>query len=211
MPIALVLQPKGTSRNAQIPAASLSGGKPSPELAGNILRRATHPEFIGTWKWHEIVVHLYAYKAGKAGTENKHELPPPHDTVLLFGEAVMFATQGSTFVKFSNVEYQKFYNETLGGFDDVGSEDSNTEDEEDEEEVAEEEEEEEVVEESESEDGSGNELEAEEEEEEEAPRRPAPKNIKTAAAKRNAKKIPTWYSLPELKPEPYKLQHPGHN
>ncbi len=199
MSTATVLQPKGTSRNAVVPAAVLAH---SPEAASGILRRATAPEYIGKWKWGELTVHLYAYKSGKAGTENKHELPPPHDTVLLFGECVLFATgRDGKLVKFGTTEYQKFYNETLGGFDDVGSQDSDTADEETDSDGEAEEEEEEEPAADDDEEAEEEEPVPEEEEEDEPPRR-LPK-ITKATAKRNAKKMPAWYSIPELSTESY--------
>ena len=79
----IVLQPKSTTRNVQVGESWLAEGKPSPAAAGAILRRATLPELIGTWTWKAAAgtqtLHLYGYKSGKAGTENKHELPPPFD------------------------------------------------------------------------------------------------------------------------------------
>lgn len=221
----VVLQPKGTTRNAQLSAAVLAAAtdnKPTPAAAAAVVRRATPPEFIGNWKWKDQTVHLFGYKTGKADTENKHEIPPPHDKVLLFGEAVLFATLNKTGVlaTFGTAEYTKFYNETLGGFDDIGSEDSDTEDEEDDEDGEEVEEEAAAEEEAVEDDVSSSESESEEEEEEEeeaaAPvTRPVPRrapavrgaaNPRSAAAKRNAKKLPPWYSIPPLTAEPYLLQ-----
>jgi DNA-directed RNA polymerase subunit M/transcription elongation factor TFIIS len=203
---ATVLQPKNTKRNASIPEKSLSDGKPSPELAGTILRRAKAPEYIGTWKWRLITVHLYGYKTGKADTENKHELPPPHDTILLFGESILFATNNdatgkSQFINFGSADYTKFYNEVLGGFDDIGSEDSATEDEvsdlasEDEDDI-------ETDVESEK---SEEEVDVEEEEEEVLPPRRIVPKAPAKPSKRNLKKMPIWYSLPELSSEGHEM------
>lgn len=205
----IVLQPKGTTRNAQIGDSWLAEGKPSPAAAGAVLRRATLPELIGTWKSGagaaQQVIHLYAYKSGKAGTENKHELPPPHDNVLLFGEAVLFATTGAKFASFSDTEYKKWYSAAFGGFEDLGDEDTDSEGEEgdgeEEEEEVEEEAEEEGVKDSDSE--SEDEVVESEEEEEVVVRKPAPKLA--AKPKRNLKKLPAWVSADELKPEPYTL------
>jgi hypothetical protein len=197
----IVLQPKGPTRNAQLNEALLAEGKPSAAMAGSILRRSTAPELIGTYKYGPHMIHLFGYKAGKAGTENKHELPPPHDKILLFGEAVLFMTAAGKFVSFNDADYKKWYNTALGGFEDLG--DTDTEDDgegSDLEELEEEEEEEEVAVEEEEEETEVPEV--EEEEEEEEIRRPVPKISK---AKRNLKKIPVWYSIPELTPEVYTL------
>jgi len=193
----VVLQPKGTTRNAVLDANSSC--PPVAATVGTILRRATPPELIGTWTWQGHTLYLFAYKTGKAGTENKHELPPPYDSVLLFGEAVIIATKANTLVSFGTVEYPKFYNEALGGFEELGSEDSEEdEDEEEEEEEGEAEDEEEEEEEVEED----NEGEAEEEEEEEVVRRPPPKVSKS---KRTNKKMSAWYAIPELEAEPYSI------
>ena len=218
----VVLQPKGTMRNAQLSAtvlAAATDNKPTPAAAAAVVRRATPPDAIGTWKWKDYTVHLFGYKTGKADTENKHEIPPPHDKVLLFGEAVVFATLNKTGVlaTFGSADYTKFYNETLGGFDDIGSEDSDTEEEEEDEDGEEVEEEAAAEEEAIEDDVSSSESESEEEEEDEeetaAPVvRPAARraargaNPRSAAAKRNAKKLPPWYSIPPLTAEPYLLQ-----
>ena len=180
----VILHPKETTRNALLSATETT--LPSVNTIGTILRRTTPPELIGSWKWDSTTLHLFAYKTGKAGTENKHELPPPLDTVLLFGEAAIVAIKNGQIVDFTGKEYLKFYNEIMGGFEDLGSEDS--EDEEEEEEEIEEEEEEEEVE--------------EEEEEEEVE---TPVIAKIQKPKRGAKKIPTWFHKPELEKETYTM------
>jgi hypothetical protein len=195
----IVLQPKGTTRNAQLNDAVLSSEVPSAAAAGGILRRAVLPDLIGTYKYGSNVLHLFGYKTGKAGTENKHELPPPFDKVLLFGEAVVFMTCASKFVSFNVVEYKKWYTTAFGGFEDLGDEDSDDSDGEDLDEDEEEEVEEVINEEEEEEPDLGDIV---EEEEEEEVQRPPPKVSK---AKRNLKKVPAWYSIAELQPEAYTL------
>jgi DNA-directed RNA polymerase subunit M/transcription elongation factor TFIIS len=198
MATCVVLLTKGGTRNAQIPATV---NAPSAAAAAAIVRRATEPDTIGTWSWKDggttTTLHLFGYKTGKAGTENKHELPPPHDTVLLFGDAVLFATRGTAFVKFNGTEFTRWYNNAFGGFDDIGSEDSGTDEEEEEEEEEMEVEEAEVDEDAE-EDGMG-----EAEEEEDAPA--APRAAPRAKAKRNAKKLPAWYNTLPLTQEAYDI------
>ena len=181
----VILHPKETTRNVIIPA--LEKTLPSAASIGTLIRRSTPPEYIGSWKWSTTVLHLFGYKTGKAGTENKHELPPPHDTTLLFGEAVVVATKNNAVVDFVGNDYLKFYNEQMGGFEDLGSEDSEEEEEEEENEI-EEEETEEV---------------AEEEEEEEEVETPVV--VKVQKPKRGNKKLPAWFSQPELEKETYDL------
>jgi DNA-directed RNA polymerase subunit M/transcription elongation factor TFIIS len=198
MATCVVLLSKGCTRNAQIPATVSA---PSAAAAATIVRRATEPDTIGTWSWKDggsvTTLHLFGYKTGKAGTENKHELPPPHDTVLLFGDAVLFATRGATFMKFNSAEFTRWYNNAFGGFDDVGSEDSDTDEEDEEEEEEMEEVQEAEADEDAEEEGDG---EAEEEEAPVAPRAPP-----RAKAKRNVKKLPAWYNTQLLTQEAYDI------
>ena len=197
----VILQPKGTSRNALIPADQ----KELLSLAavGGILRRATTPERLGTYKWNGMTLHLFGYKTGKAGTENKHELPSPHDKIEAFGDIVIIATKGptTTMVSFATADYQKFHTSTSQESGEQDDEESETDDEE------ELEEEEEVEEEVEDEDAAAEESEDEsiavsvEVEEEEAPR--PVRKPSAATIKRNNKKLPAWYSLTQLVPEEY--------
>jgi DNA-directed RNA polymerase subunit M/transcription elongation factor TFIIS len=196
----VILQPKGTSRNALLPPDQKE--LLSATAVGGILRRATAPEVIGTYKWSGTLLHLFGYKTGKAGTENKHELPPPHDKIMVFGDIVVIATKGPlNLVTFATADFQKFHTQCIGGLEDNGSQDSDTDEDEEEEledEEGEEEAEEEVVEESEEESVAP----IEAEEEEEAPRPPVRKPS-AATIKRNNKKLPAWYVHTQLLSEKY--------
>jgi DNA-directed RNA polymerase subunit M/transcription elongation factor TFIIS len=191
----VVLQPKGTTRNTSLPVSVSEF--PTGKDIGTLLRRATAAEKVGEWKWGTTILHLFGYKTGKAGTETKHELPAPHDELVLYGEAVIVATTGGTLTSFTTSQYTTFYNEATGGVSD-----SDTESESDlesvESEVAEEE-------------GSGSESEAEseapiEEEEEDVP----PPPPKVTRVKRVNRKVPTWMSLPDLIAESYDDAEPTH-
>ena len=79
-----------------------------------------------TWEMENEYYSLYSKDNGKAGSENKFELPPPVDKELYFGKMV--------FLKHTNEEislekikdfdlktFEKLYNFTFGGFDDIES------------------------------------------------------------------------------------------
>lgn len=197
-----ILHPKGTSRNATISATRTE--VLDVVEAGKLLRRATPPELIGTWTWMNggvsTIVYLFGYKTGKAGTDMTQKLPKPHDTVLLFGEILLCATQNGQLVSFDNTSFKTFCTDLSGGDEGNGGEDD-AEDEdadEDDDDADEEEEEEEAVE----EDDVDDDVPEDEEEEEE----PLTKIIvKLSKPKKGSKKIAAWYSLDELKPEPYEL------
>ena len=207
----VVLQPKGTYRTTTVLATD--DALPTPKDVGQILRRATAPDHIGVWSWGKVVLNLFGYQTGKAGTENQHELPAPHAGVTLFGEAVVIAVTEGIVSSLNTQQFTTFLKDVVAvagaaasadvaaaaapttaitaADDDDDDDDLPPDDDED----AESEEEEEVAE-SDS-DTDDDELSADElvEEEEEAP--PAPV-FQARRAKRPNKKVPAWFSVPEI-------------
>jgi len=166
---------------------------------GKSLKRAKSPALIGSWTWQKYKLFLFGYKEGRAGTENKHELPPPHDEVMLFGDACIVASLDKSAEKPASLtvdQYKKFYNTKFGGFDDV-AEKADEEEEEEEEEEELEELEEDYDDEEIDEEEDGDVIEEEEEEEEKPTLR-----IKASAG---FKKIAKWMHSPELTQEEYVL------
>jgi hypothetical protein len=70
-------------------------------------------------------VRLYAKKTGRAGQENKYEFPPPVDNSLFFGNCVLVNVDNDLKLNDWSLIYEQLY----GGFEDIGSEDSEDEDE----------------------------------------------------------------------------------
>jgi len=149
------------------------------DMLQTLMKKKTPLSNLGTFPYSGLTLTLFGYTAGKAGTENKHDLPPPLDAELYFGDILLIASKEADSwenpVSFSLEEYEKFYQKAFGGFDDIESDED--EDSDNEEEALEEEEdekpvkkkvaEEEGVPEDEQEDDSEEEFEEEEEEEEE--------------------------------------------
>jgi hypothetical protein len=78
------------------------------------------------------MIELYCKTTGKAGQENKYEFPPPMDKILFFGNCVLINTNGNGDLKnLTDEEWNKIYTKLYGGFEDIGSEDSDEEEEED--------------------------------------------------------------------------------
>ena len=96
-------------------------------------------EVLGTYVYKNLTLFLFGYTKGKAGTENKHELPPPHDTTVAFGDIIIIASKDeNSFAEpllFKVDDYEQFYSKVFGGF-----EEEEEEAEEEEEELPEEEE-----------------------------------------------------------------------
>jgi DNA-directed RNA polymerase subunit M/transcription elongation factor TFIIS len=176
------------TQKAEVKNARISCSEKELDLATlkTYLKKKENPEILGTYKYKTLILTLFGYSKGKAGTENKHELPPPLDNNLYFGDIVLVAsTAPANYSKpttFKSEDYETFYTKMFGGFEDLDSdEDEDSEEEEEEEEVvaeaeaeaevvAEEEDEEEEDDEEEEEEEDDEEEVEEEKEEEEAPR-----------------------------------------
>lgn len=98
------------------------------------LKKKTAPEHLGTYKYKNKYLQLFGYQTGKAGTENKHELPPPHDSMLVFGDILVFTTASEDdithVIPFKTEDYEAFYTSAYGGFDSMDEEDEEGEEEE---------------------------------------------------------------------------------
>lgn len=82
-----------------------------------------------TWsvelKGRKFKIQLYAKKSGRAGQENKYEFPPPVDNTLFFGNCLLVNVDNDLKLN----DWASIYEHLYGGFEDIGSEDSEDEDE----------------------------------------------------------------------------------
>lgn len=130
------------TQKAEVKQGKLSCETVSLDVIKKYFKKKTEVDMIGTYLYKGLTLFLFGYTKGKAGNENKHELPPPHDGTLVFGDILIIASKDpnsyTTPVSFKVEEYEQFYSKAFGGFDEL-------EDEEDEDDDYEEEEEEEVA------------------------------------------------------------------
>jgi DNA-directed RNA polymerase subunit M/transcription elongation factor TFIIS len=121
---ALLLTQKAEVKEITIPLGA--DGKLSTAIMKTTLKKKEAPEVVGTYPYKSQTLFLLGYTTGKAGTENKHELPPPHDTMLCFGDIILLAskddTEWSKPVTFKSAEYEVFYTKAFGGFEDLDEE-----------------------------------------------------------------------------------------
>ena len=187
----VVLQTKGDTKQSKIEITGEIEDE-IPTRIAKILRKTKLPSKIGSWTYQKGALELWGYKEGRAGTENKHELPPPVDSTLIFGDAIMIAlNEAEEATNFTTAQYTKFYTQIFQGFESLDEEDD------DEDEIDDDEEDDVEVE---AEAEAEVEVEVEVEEEEEVEVKAAPK--REYASARN-KKIPKWAMAAELEEEEY--------
>lgn len=72
----------------------------------------------------ELNIFIYAWEEGKPGDENKHELPPPLDTNLYFGNIYVFAHGVRGLKNLNKNTFKRIYKRSFKGFYSLGDEDS---------------------------------------------------------------------------------------
>jgi hypothetical protein len=123
---------KRTMKTSAFEPATVTGA-----TAAKALRKKTPAEIIATYTYKDATLTVWGWKEGKANSENKHELPPMADgseAPLIFGDALVVGSGN-----FTEEEYDSFYEEAFGGFEDLESESEEEEEAEEEVEVEEEE------------------------------------------------------------------------
>jgi hypothetical protein len=77
------------------------------------------------------MITIYAWNNGRPGSENKHELPPPIDQSMYYGDVFALCHENENLTDLTIDEYKQFYEDAFGGFEDLDDEDEDDEDEDD--------------------------------------------------------------------------------
>ena len=85
-----------------------------------------------TWKYKNHFVSVYSKDSGRAGHENKYDLPPPIDSKLYFGNMAIIQHEKETpcdesVMETTKEEWEKIYTHLMGGFDDLDDEEEEEE------------------------------------------------------------------------------------
>ena len=89
-------------------------------------------ERLHEWLLFDETIILFGWRDGEAGSENKHEMPPPIDIELYFGDLLILRVNGNGILDdFSEALYDSFLTHMMGGFSDLEDSDGEEEDEED--------------------------------------------------------------------------------
>jgi len=88
---------------------------------------------IHTWVIENNFVSLFANIKGKAGNENKYEIPPPKDNDLFYGSLVLVYhsdkdLEKGTTLDLTTGDWKKYYDELYGGFEELNSEETMSDD-----------------------------------------------------------------------------------
>ena len=123
----IILNTNGNISNVSIKTNNLDINNIDNKFIKNILFRTGTNELERHCDWEledGIIVSIFAWDNGSIKNLNKHELPPPSDNILLYGDILVIKTKSGKFCNISFEEYNQFYEMAFGGFEDLGSEDS---------------------------------------------------------------------------------------
>ena len=82
------------------------------------------------FKCKDYTISVFAFQNGKAGQENKFELPPPIDTALYFGCLIVIAHNNDKIITITREMFNEFYDKVFDGFVNLDGEDTWSEEEE---------------------------------------------------------------------------------
>lgn len=143
----VLLSIKGEVRKANLQLTT--DGDLNIETLQKYFKKKDEPERVCYWEYDNKIIFVFGYNKGKKGTENKTELPEPHSSIGLFGDAIVIVAlsskwenpipftveQWNTFIGSINGTANKDTNES----DDENENEDDEEDEDDDEELEEEE------------------------------------------------------------------------
>lgn len=89
---------------------------------GNISRECDY-------EWDDVIISIFSWTNGKEKYINQHDLPPPIDNELYYGDIIIIKHVDNVISDFTEEEYNRFYEESFGGFDDIVSDESISSDE----------------------------------------------------------------------------------
>ena len=89
----VLLTTKGETRRANLTLDD--DGRLPIETVQKYFRKKDAPEELGYYEADERIFYLVGYKKGKAGTENKTELPEPYAKQKFFGDILVLATEST--------------------------------------------------------------------------------------------------------------------
>lgn len=88
-------------------------------------------KLVGAYPMENLL--LFGWTSGKHNQINRHEFAPPYDTDLFYGDIVLVKMKNTNCVSFSSMdtkEYNQIYESLCGGFESLGSSDTEEEEEE---------------------------------------------------------------------------------
>tara|TARA_Y100000389_G_scaffold205017_1_gene262018 strand:+ start:4581 stop:5231 length:651 start_codon:yes stop_codon:yes gene_type:complete len=82
------------------------------------------------YEWNDNLISMYCWSEGSESKINKHDLPPPVDNELYYGDILVLRHNNGNLLDLSKDNYNQFYEDAFGGFEDIEEEEEVSSDEE---------------------------------------------------------------------------------
>lgn len=90
------------------------------------LKKKEMPELVGTYENGDIYIHIFGLtKGSKASQKNTYELPPPHNSLILFGDIIAIASEDLLCqipLSLTEEQWSRYYDMSFGKIDSDKSE-----------------------------------------------------------------------------------------
>ncbi len=120
----VLLAQKAEIKQVKVP---LNNGTLTMDTIKQFLKKKETPKILGKYPFKTQILTLFGFGSGKAGSENKHELPPPLDSQLFFYDILVIACKNTEDyrqpIPLTTATYETFYTAAFGGFEDLDEED----------------------------------------------------------------------------------------
>lgn len=71
------------------------------------------------FEWNNNLISMYCWSEGSESKINKHDLPPPIDNELYYGDILVLRHNNGNLIDLSKDNYNQFYEDAFGGFEDI--------------------------------------------------------------------------------------------
>jgi transcription elongation factor S-II len=116
----LVINQDGEIKKAALKRGASKGELTLQHIQSFYDKKNRDIDIVATYPYKTYTIFLFGSVNGDEGTENNHQLPPPYDTNMVYGDMIVVASkeEGSFAqpIEFTTEEYDQFYSKSFGGY-----------------------------------------------------------------------------------------------
>lgn len=116
---AIILRDNKSVKEILVPDSLCTGQLDISVVQGIKSKGHDHIERECDYEWNNNVISMYCWSEGSESKINKHDLPPPIDNELYYGDILVLRHENGNLLDLSKDNYNKFYEDAFGGFEDI--------------------------------------------------------------------------------------------
>ena len=119
---AIILRDNKSVKEILVPDSLCTGQLDISVVQGIKSKGQDHIERECDYEWNNNIISMYCWSEGSESKINKHDLPPPIDNELYYGDILVLRHENGNLLDLSKDNYNKFYEDAFGGFEDIEDE-----------------------------------------------------------------------------------------